>query len=136
MKKRITIWVLINLLLIALAATYMFIILINRQLGLSQCGFNKLTGLYCLSCGGTRAVESLMQFRIADAFRYNPFVPLGIILFLYYDIRLLFFMKIGTLRGYFKWRDIPILVLFIIAAILYFIVRNVLVLCGIDILLL
>lgn len=35
------------------------------------CIFNKVTGLFCPGCGMTRAINSLMHFRIDQALRYN-----------------------------------------------------------------
>lgn len=37
-----------------------------------QCSVYKNTGLYCPGCGGTRAVISLLDGHIPQAFAYNP----------------------------------------------------------------
>ena len=39
---------------------------------LPECYFYKMTGYYCPGCGGTRAVYSLLHFRLWTAFKYNP----------------------------------------------------------------
>ena len=36
------------------------------------CPFKEITGYPCPTCGATRMVYSLLDFRIMDAFRYNP----------------------------------------------------------------
>jgi len=44
------------------------------------CTFHVLTGLPCLTCGGTRAAKSLGHFRFVEAIGYNPLVALWLIL--------------------------------------------------------
>ncbi|MDO4267257.1 MAG: DUF2752 domain-containing protein [Eubacteriales bacterium] len=48
---------------------------IIRQLLHMPCLFRLFTGLYCLGCGGTRAVKSLLAGRLLESFRYHPLVP-------------------------------------------------------------
>ena len=38
------------------------------------CVFHELTGLYCPGCGSGRAVNALMNGKIAEAFAWNPLV--------------------------------------------------------------
>lgn len=38
------------------------------------CLFNSLLHIYCITCGATRMVESLLHLQIYQAFRYNPFI--------------------------------------------------------------
>lgn len=45
---------------------------------LPGCTFNKLTGLHCPGCGMTRATSAALDWRLWDAFRYNP---VGMIVF-------------------------------------------------------
>ena len=39
------------------------------------CLFHKITGLYCLGCGGTRAVFALVRGNIIKSLFYHPMVP-------------------------------------------------------------
>lgn len=39
------------------------------------CSLQKLTGLYCPACGGTRAFNALLHGRVLDSFKYHPLVP-------------------------------------------------------------
>jgi hypothetical protein len=39
---------------------------------LPPCIFHKLTGIPCLTCGGTRSLAALSQFDIASSFMLNP----------------------------------------------------------------
>lgn len=51
--------------------------LINQITGRQgvPCLFHLLTGFYCPGCGGTRAVRLLLMGDVAGSFRYHPFVP-------------------------------------------------------------
>lgn len=44
------------------------------------CIFYKITGLYCPGCGITRAVKSFMKLDFYQAFRYNPVVPIVLLI--------------------------------------------------------
>ncbi len=60
------------------ATAYILIILyviISRSSGVALiCPFRRLFNISCITCGGTRMVESLLHFQIYRAFRYNPFI--------------------------------------------------------------
>ncbi len=43
---------------------------------LPQCIFHRLTGIPCLTCGGTRSLVALSQFDIASSFLLNPMLLL------------------------------------------------------------
>ncbi len=42
--------------------------------GKIPCMFQKITGLYCPGCGGTRAVKAFFQGRLLVSFLYHPLV--------------------------------------------------------------
>jgi hypothetical protein len=42
-----------------------------------QCLFHTLTGLPCLTCGGTRCLRNLLAGHVATALAWNPLVFLG-----------------------------------------------------------
>ncbi len=48
---------------------------------LYPCVFHRVTGLYCPGCGGTRAVEALLQGDFFTCLRYHPFVLYCFILY-------------------------------------------------------
>lgn len=89
------------------------------------CMFNKITGLYCSGCGMTRAVFSMLRLDFYQAFRYNAF---SIIL-----VPIIGLYIIGSMYSWifsktnFMYRKIPevIWIIFIVALLLYGILRNV-----------
>ncbi len=44
------------------------------------CTFHLLTGMPCLTCGGTRSARSLGHLRIAEAIGHNPLVAIWLLL--------------------------------------------------------
>ncbi len=49
--------------------------------GLPPCFFHRVTGLPCLTCGGTRAALALLSGDLAGAFHANPLVAAALLLF-------------------------------------------------------
>ncbi len=50
------------------------------------CPINKFTGYLCPGCGITRCIFSIIEFRLKDAFFYNPLVFILIPFFLLYFV--------------------------------------------------
>ena len=46
---------------------------------ISPCGIYEKWGIKCLTCGGTRCVNALSRGEIAEAFGYNAYVPVAIV---------------------------------------------------------
>jgi len=65
------------------------------------CLFHTLTGLYCPSCGSTRALHNLMHGRILTALRFNPLVAIFSIPVALYFLKLGRFAMTGRT---FRWR--------------------------------
>ena len=90
-----------------------------------------LFGLYCPTCGMTRAAHALLALDLAGVMRYHPLLPLLGATVLYYDAYLLAAIlgdKEATLTGR---RRLPLL--FFLAALgLFFLLRNLLLLLGVD----
>ncbi len=75
----------IVLLPFVLAVTILFIICGNTLSNLgTQCQFQKLTGLYCIGCGGTRAFNYLVHLHVFKSFYYNPLVPYAYFAYFFY----------------------------------------------------
>lgn len=100
-------------------------------LPLNQCGSVVLFHLYCPGCGGTRAFKSLLSFDILSSLVFNPIVLILAVGFLAYEIYMVVFLIKRTNRKIFF--NEKIFWAFIIFWAVYFIVRNILLICGIDI---
>ena len=60
------------------------------------CPFRSLTGIPCLTCGGTRAMIAFARFDFARAFEMNPLVAIGAVLavlYLLHSLRVLITRK-------------------------------------------
>lgn len=88
------------------------------------CLFNKLTGLYCPGCGMTRATHALLNFRIKEAFDFNPlfFILLPFLAYMgiMQSISLYKYQKMSVIK-------IPywIVVLIAVVVVAFFILRNI-----------
>ena len=49
----------------------------HEELPLIVCPFRRLTGIPCLTCGGTRAILALARFDLGAALHWNPLVACG-----------------------------------------------------------
>ena len=96
-----------------------------------KCVFLNKLHLYCPGCGGTRAVYALLNFDFVASFIYNPIVILGGIAYLYYDARAIIAICKKD-EEYFLKRKFTLLMVLAGILIAYFIIRNVLLLNGID----
>ncbi len=45
----------------------------------APCTFHRVTGLPCLTCGGTRAARALGHLRVLEALRWNPLVAVWLV---------------------------------------------------------
>lgn len=104
-----------------LIVSLIHILKINYQLFMLPCLFHQLTGLYCPGCGGTRSVISLIHGQIVASIRYNPIVMYGVIIYAWYmisnTIELLskHRIKIGMkYRDAYLWYGLGILIIFFI----------------------
>ncbi|WP_227013483.1 DUF2752 domain-containing protein [Paenibacillus psychroresistens] len=80
------------------------------------CPFHALTGLYCPGCGITRVITSLMDFNLAQAFRFNS------LLFLLLPIYVLY--SVLRLKGYKKFSDYVMFVMLVLT-VSFGILRNI-----------
>ena len=126
---------------LALGATYAVLSLcgvdLYAKLGLTKlkCGFHELTGLYCPGCGGTRSVLALLRFRPLRSVMYHPLPIYAAALLVNFMVR---FVSAYLLPASVKHRLKPakyrVVYVAIAAALLVgtFIVRNALLIAGID----
>ena len=130
-RKRLECYILIQFTLIFSVVSIFLLLKLMGKVGLSGCAFLETTHLYCPGCGGTRAAEALIQLDLLSSIKYNAIIPVGFLLFLYYDIR--FFASIlKNDMSFFKNNKYIPIVIFAIFLLVYFILRNVFLVCGID----
>ena len=51
-----------------------------------ECLFKKISGFYCIGCGGTRAFNYLVHLHILKSIFYHPFVPYTYLAYFFYTI--------------------------------------------------
>lgn len=100
------------------------------NLSFNKCGLVEYLHLYCPACGGTRAFYAMLRLDVLSAFVYNPIVPIGFIGFIAYEIDMIKHLILKTDRELIShpWIIYAILIFWGV----YFIVRNVLLFYGID----
>ncbi len=93
------------------------------------CIFLSMTGYYCPSCGGTRAVKALLRGHIAESFRWHAAVPVtaGFVL-LFEGLYLLCRLSRGRIPAL-RWRN-GWLLLFAAVFLLNWIGRNLFLFLG------
>lgn len=99
-----------------------------------SCSFKEQYGLYCPGCGGTRALDELLQFDFMESFLYNPLI---ILLIVYAIVVIISFMLFFISKEKLKHIKIIMIssILALIAIGLVFVIRNcLLVYGGIDLL--
>ncbi len=90
----------------------------------SPCPYHKYLGILCISCGGTRAIQSLFFGDIILALKYNFFIVvlLAYLLFLFVLFNLKVFLKIDFFNKFFK---LEFLYIIAILAFVFLIIRNI-----------
>lgn len=129
MKKnvKLKIWLLIAADILIIPACFFFRWLSSRMLAQPGDCMWTLMGLQCVTCGGTRLVNSLLNGHIIQAFAFNPFVFLsGVCLFLSYILLHLWWIWKIPLSGKIlkKVYSIPGLIIYGICIFCFLIVRN------------
>ena len=97
------------------------------------CVFQSLFGLYCPGCGGTRSIAYLLRFDFLNSFIFYP--PLFVFIFLYIFINFILIKSFKdnstealSKRRFFEFLLIPI------SIILTFLIRNIFLFFGLDLL--
>ena len=129
-RRRWIIFIAVNI--AALLAIPMFMIYFNLTStnGVAECALHRVLNLYCPSCGGTRALWSMLTLNIWASILYHPMVLLGAALFLYCDIRA--FISIVRKEEYVIHLSRLLGFGYIGLIVGFFVLRNVLLLLGVD----
>ena len=129
-KQQWIIFASINFSVLVLLIVFWFYWKYIMNLPFNKCNMVEVLHLYCPACGGTRAVGAILRFDILSAFKYNPIVPIGAAGFVVYEAVMIKHLITKTERDYFikPWMIYVILIIWAV----YFVVRNILLFCGID----
>jgi len=103
-----------------------WVLYLNTTYGIGLiCVFNKITGLYCSGCGMTRALLSILRLDFYQAFRYNAFSIIILPIIGLYIIGSIYSWIFGKTN--FMYKKIPeiIWIIFIVALLLYGVLRNI-----------
>ena len=114
MKKRI-----INIftLIITLVLILLFLKLINYK-----CIYRELFNIYCAGCGFTRMIESMINLKFYQAFRYNPLFFILFIIFIPYVVyQVYLYIKYGNI----KKPSLKLLIILVIILFIYMVLRNI-----------
>ena len=114
MKKRI-----INIftLIITLVLILLFLKLINYK-----CIYRELFNIYCAGCGFTRMIESMINLKFYQAFRYNPLFFILFIIFIPYVVyQVYLYIKYGNI----KKPSLKLLIILVIILSIYMVLRNI-----------
>lgn len=89
-----------------------------------DCVFHRLTGLYCMGCGGTRSLLAYIHGHFITSMKYNVFTTYGLTLFLVFmGSHYARVLTRGRIKGlHFKMRYIVIGILLLLGQ---FILRNI-----------
>ena len=129
LKKRTLLFILLNLSVLFVSVIYN--ILFKNNL-IERCAFLSVFGFYCPGCGGSRSLNALLELKLIKSFIYYPPILITSLLLLYTDYRIL----VSLIKKEERIQKISYKIFLIIpiSIILQFIVKNVLLLFGIDIL--
>ncbi len=120
---------------IVLIASILFVIIsgILSRNNMWKCMTVEVYSLYCPGCGGTRALFSLLKLDLLSMLKYNPILPMAIFVYAYYNVRAFIEIKRNN-EQYFAKIKYRLIYVVIALGFIYFLVRNILLLNGIDLL--
>ncbi len=121
----------LSLLIVTIAFCIVQAVFADHNSDILQCRFKEITNLYCPTCGGTRALNYLLRFDIINAFICYPPIFAGIFAVSYMNILYIKCFVRDSLEPIAKHRytefvSIPISIIF------NFVIRNILLVSGID----
>lgn len=128
-RRHIIIFITLNLSVLVLA--FIYNILFEESL-IGKCVFLDTFGLYCPGCGGSRSLNFLLNFDLINSFIYYPPIIITVLILLYANLRLLLAIikKTETVTKI----DYRLFLIIPVAIILNFVIRNILLFFGIDLL--
>ncbi len=104
----------------------MFLYMLLQKAGIlpeMRCYIHDWLHIYCVGCGGTRAIFALLQGDILLSLYYNPAIVLGGILIVYYELGFIITLIKKNGKRYYCTSLIPV-VLFLVVVLAFSVVRN------------
>ena len=130
-QKGFTVFILllnISILLVALVYGFAFK---KTDGSIFICKFHSIFGLYCMGCGGSRALVNLLKFNLLKSFIQYPPILITVFLLLWVDT-LTFLSAIKKDNRYIEKIHRSIFIIIPASIILNFVVKNIFLLCGFD----
>ena len=134
MKRKYYLKRLIYINLPILLLTLLYVLLFYTVLGdgeISLCVMKEKMHLYCPGCGGSRALISLLNFDLIESFIYYPPLLILVLIILELDFRLILCIKTDSSK-YIERYTCRRFYIFAFFVILTFIIRNILLFFGVD----
>ena len=128
-KRRLLFFIALNVSVLIFSIIYD--LLFDRSI-IGKCVFLSVMGFYCPGCGGSRSLNALLEFRLLKSFIYYPPILITSLILLYTDTRIL----ISILKNEEKIRGVNyrIFIIIPVSIIAQFVIKNLLLLFGIDLL--
>ena len=120
----------VNAALLAVVALFL-VLAFSGVIRAGACPCIRLFHIYCPACGGTRAIMALVKGQLLASLRYNPAIFVGFLVGLYFETVYLLTLLTGNLRLT-RLARAELFLLFPLALITVFLVRNGLLLAGRD----
>lgn len=128
-KKLILLFLIINLSVLSIA--FIYNLLFKNSL-IYDCVFLSVFGLYCPGCGGSRSLNALLKFDFLKSFIYYPPILITSLILLYTDFRII--VSIVKNDTAVRKLDYRLFLIIPISIIIQFLVKNILLFFGIDLL--
>ena len=93
MKKKMKIFIIANVAVVFAVVLFAVLASVAIHYGVYKCVFFEAFHLYCPGCGGTRALFALLRLDVLSSLKYNPVLIFGIIVYLFYDVRIFMAIK-------------------------------------------
>ncbi len=90
------------------------------------CAFYLLTGIQCFACGNTRSVLSILRGDIISAVKFNPAIPIILLLLIMLYIEFFIYSFFGKKVKIIP-RKAPFWIVFSVVLLAYYILRNILI---------
>ncbi len=132
-KQQWIIFITVNIAAVAFVLLFpVYLEIVPNMPTMSKCQMVEVFHFYCPGCGGTRAVKAVLSLDLISAFKFNPTVAICAVLFVFYELAMIVHLVIGKARKTFAK---PVFGIILIAVwVIYALARNVLLVCGIDLL--